>query len=90
MGVVMHKRLLKLLLALIGLYQRFLSPLMGSNCRYQPSCSAYAREALEQHGLLRGGWLSLRRLLRCHPWGAYGYDPVPPPVAQADDPKLPA
>jgi uncharacterized protein len=48
-------------------------------CRYLPSCSAYALEALESHGAVRGSWLSLRRLLRCHPWGGFGYDPVPPP-----------
>jgi len=69
-------------LALIGIvpvraYQWFISPLLGPNCRYEPTCSAYAIEALQGHGLLRGGWLTLRRLLRCHPWGASGYDPVP-------------
>ncbi len=71
-------------LAIIGFYQRWLSPLMGPSCRYQPSCSAYAREALERHGLLRGGWLSLRRLMRCHPWGGHGFDPVPPVAEPVD------
>jgi putative membrane protein insertion efficiency factor len=65
------------LIAPIRLYQWTLSPLVGFNCRYAPSCSAYAVEAIETHGALRGGWLALRRLLRCHPWGGYGYDPVP-------------
>ncbi len=58
-------------------YQWFISPLLGPNCRYEPTCSAYAIEALQDHGLLRGGWLTMRRLLRCHPWGGSGYDPVP-------------
>lgn len=59
-------------------YQLLVSPLLGRTCRFLPTCSDYAREALEQHGLLRGGWLVLRRLARCHPWGGQGYDPVPP------------
>ncbi|OWU67148.1 hypothetical protein ATO2_16185 [Roseovarius sp. 22II1-1F6A] len=59
-------------------YRLFLSPWLGANCRYQPTCSAYALEALEIHGAARGGWLALRRVLRCHPWGGSGHDPVPP------------
>ncbi|MEQ3625820.1 MAG: membrane protein insertion efficiency factor YidD [Celeribacter sp.] len=59
-------------------YRLFLSPWLGANCRYQPTCSAYALEALETHGAARGGWLALRRILRCHPWGGSGHDPVPP------------
>ena len=59
-------------------YRLFLSPWLGANCRYQPTCSAYALEALEIHGAARGGWLALRRVLRCHPWGGSGQDPVPP------------
>jgi putative membrane protein insertion efficiency factor len=74
----MNRPLLLIILRTIRFYQRWVSPLISQNCRYQPSCSAYAVEALEQHGVLRGGWLSIRRLLRCHPWGGYGYDPVPP------------
>ncbi|MCP5201794.1 MAG: membrane protein insertion efficiency factor YidD [Gammaproteobacteria bacterium] len=65
------------LVALIHGYRVVLSPLLGPRCRYLPSCSAYALEALERHGLLRGGWLAVRRVLRCHPWGGSGYDPVP-------------
>ena len=61
----------------IRLYQWTISPLLGVNCRYAPSCSAYAIEAIATHGALRGGWLALRRILRCHPWGGSGYDPVP-------------
>lgn len=58
-------------------YQLVISPLLGSNCRYQPTCSAYAMEAIKIHGGLKGGWLAIRRIGRCHPWGGSGYDPVP-------------
>ncbi|WP_300033944.1 membrane protein insertion efficiency factor YidD [uncultured Roseobacter sp.] len=58
-------------------YRLIFSPWVGHNCRYQPTCSAYALEALEQHGALKGSWLAARRILRCHPWGRSGYDPVP-------------
>ncbi len=64
-------------IGLVRLYQLTLSPWLGMNCRYQPTCSAYAIEALETHGVLKGGWLALRRIARCHPWGGSGYDPVP-------------
>lgn len=62
---------------LIRAYQLALSPFLGANCRFHPSCSSYALEALERHGALRGSWLALRRLARCHPWHPGGYDPVP-------------
>ena len=66
------------LLALpIRAYRLVLSPWVGFNCRFQPTCSAYALEALHKHGGLRGGWLAARRIARCHPWGASGHDPVP-------------
>lgn len=58
-------------------YRLFLSPWIGNSCRYQPTCSAYALEALEKHGAFRGGWLTVRRLSRCHPWGGSGIDNVP-------------
>ena len=68
-----------LLIALVRFYQLAISPWLPPSCRYSPTCSAYAIEALRVHGPLRGLWLSLRRLLRCHPFRAGGYDPVPPP-----------
>ena len=67
----------RILIAPIRLYQRFLSPLLPPSCRFTPSCSHYAAEALARHGPLKGGWLALRRIGRCHPWGKAGYDPVP-------------
>jgi uncharacterized protein len=64
--------------ALLRLYRLVVSPLYGPTCRFYPSCSAYALEAVERHGVLRGGYLAVRRLLRCHPWNPGGVDPVPP------------
>ena len=58
-------------------YRYFVSPMLGETCRFHPSCSQYAEQALETHGLLRGSWLSARRLCRCGPWHSGGYDPVP-------------
>ena len=74
---------IKILLAtpiilIIKLYQIIISPLVGSNCRYQPTCSQYSVQALEQWGIFYGLFLSLKRIVRCHPWGDSGYDPVPP------------
>lgn len=72
-----------ILILLIRFYQLFLSPLKlffgaGNTCRFTPSCSRYAIEALETHGLWKGSWLAVKRISRCHPWGPFGYDPVPP------------
>lgn len=64
-------------LALLRGYKRFVSPLLPPACRFYPSCSAYAAEAVEEHGVARGLWLGLRRLARCHPWSRGGFDPVP-------------
>jgi len=65
-----------LILVLRG-YRYFLSPLLGRNCRFHPSCSAYAIEAVQRHGAIKGSWLAARRVSRCHPWNPGGYDPVP-------------
>jgi putative membrane protein insertion efficiency factor len=67
----------QLLLLPIRFYQRFVSPLKPPCCRYHPTCSVYAQQAIEHHGLLRGSWLALTRILRCHPFAGYGEDPVP-------------
>jgi putative membrane protein insertion efficiency factor len=67
-----------LLRGLVLVYRWTLSPVLGPHCRFEPTCSHYALDALAGHGALRGGWLALRRLSRCHPWGGSGYDPVPP------------
>ena len=64
-------------------YKLTLSPLIGRNCRYFPTCSEYAAQALIGHGPLRGGWLTAKRLCRCHPWGGAGWDPPPPPKKEA-------
>jgi uncharacterized protein len=68
----------RVLVALISGYRRFVSPLMAPRCRFAPSCSAYALEAVREHGALRGAWLAVRRVGRCHPFHPGGYDPVPP------------
>jgi len=67
----------KLLILPIRIYQYTLSPLLGSTCRHQPTCSQYAIEAIEEWGALKGFWLGLKRIAKCHPWGTHGYDPVP-------------
>lgn len=69
----------RLLLGLIGAYRYAISPILGRNCRFYPSCSEFAAEAVREHGALRGGWLALRRIGRCHPFHPGGYDPVPKP-----------
>ena len=68
----------KLVITAIKGYQRFISPLLGSNCRFTPSCSAYATEAISRFGVIKGGWLASKRILRCHPLNDGGDDPVPP------------
>jgi len=72
------------LIGLIKFYRLTISPWMPPVCRFTPSCSTYALEAVERHGAIRGGWLAAKRLMRCRPWGGSGYDPVPPFPASAE------
>ena len=67
----------RVLVALLRTYQYAISPFLGRRCRYYPSCSEYAVEAVEKHGAIKGGWLGVKRVYRCHPWHPGGYDPVP-------------
>jgi len=66
-----------LFLGIIRLYQILLSPLLGASCRFTPTCSQYGIEAIKKHGPFKGGWLTLKRIGSCHPWGRHGHDPVP-------------
>ena len=68
----------KILLWLVRAYQVTLSPIFGGWCRFEPSCSVYASEAIRMHGAARGSWLAVKRLVKCHPFGSHGFDPVPP------------
>ncbi len=71
------------LTGLVRLYRAVLRPVLPATCRFTPSCSEFALEALARHGAMRGGWLIARRIMRCHPWGGFGYDPVPgDPIAE--------
>jgi putative membrane protein insertion efficiency factor len=67
----------RLLIGLIRIYQVALSPFVGNQCRFTPTCSQYAREAVERHGALKGAWMAIKRVFRCHPWHPGGHDPVP-------------
>lgn len=67
----------KFLILLIRIYQVTLSPFIGRNCRYTPTCSNYGIEAIKKYGAIKGGWLTVKRILSCNPWGGSGYDPVP-------------
>ncbi|MGB0601104.1 MAG: membrane protein insertion efficiency factor YidD [Flavobacteriaceae bacterium] len=73
----MKKILIFPLVLLIKGYQLLISPLLPPSCRYQPTCSQYAKEALNKYGLFKGGWLAVKRISKCHPWGGSGYDPIP-------------
>lgn len=76
-GGVIRRLLTLLMLGFIRIYQWLLSPWLGPHCRFEPTCSHYAVVAIERFGPWRGGWFAIRRILRCHPWGSTGYDPVP-------------
>lgn len=67
----------RVLIGLVRFYQRYISPLTPPTCRYTPTCSEYTVTALRKHGVFKGGWLALKRILSCNPWGGSGYDPVP-------------
>ena len=79
----------KLLLHLIDFYQQCISPFYPPACRYTPTCSNYAKEAIKTHGSLKGGFLAVKRILRCNPFGGMGYDPVPPKKCNHNHPKNP-
>lgn len=64
-------------MVMIKLYQWIISPLLGPKCRFTPTCSHYSMEAFKKHGVIKGFWLTVKRISRCHPWGGHGYDPVP-------------
>ncbi len=72
------------ILLLVQIYRVTISPVLGANCRFEPTCSSYAIEALRQYGAFRGSVLAAKRIARCHPWGSSGYDPVPGPGPEAD------
>ena len=74
----------KIFIFIIGIYRKFISPLSPGKCRFTPTCSAYAIEALHRYGFIKGGFLSVRRILKCNPFGPYGYDPVPEPEELKD------
>ena len=76
-GRVLSRWIQRALIAAIHGYQVVLAPLLAPACRFEPSCSSYAIEAIARRGAIRGSWLALRRIGRCHPWGGLGYDPVP-------------
>ena len=67
----------KIFVVIIRIYQLSISPILGQNCRYTPTCSQYSIEAINKFGPFKGGWLSLKRIFSCHPWGGHGHDPVP-------------
>jgi putative membrane protein insertion efficiency factor len=77
-------------IGVVRAYQVVLSPMTGGACRFTPTCSAYAIEAIERHGAARGLWLAIKRLARCHPWGGFGDDPVPHDFAGHPAPETPA
>lgn len=82
MTEIVRHLLIRALQLPIHVYRLAISPMIGPRCRFQPTCSAYALEALARHGPVKGSWLTIRRILRCHPLGGFGYDPVPEPTSR--------
>ncbi len=74
---MLNRWLSNILTAIVQFYKKFISPLTPASCRFQPTCSSYMLEAIELHGAIRGFWLGIKRIAKCHPWGGSGYDPVP-------------
>lgn len=72
----MGKLVTRMMIGLVGLYQRFISPVLGPNCRFRPTCSEYMMQALQKYGFIRGAWLGLKRIVRCHPFNPGGFDPL--------------
>jgi putative membrane protein insertion efficiency factor len=85
---LLRKILITPFILLVRFYQVAISPYTPNSCRYQPTCSHYTVEALKVHGLFRGGWLAIKRISSCHPWGGSGYDPVPPPKNNKQKEKI--
>ena len=77
-----------ILIKIIRFYQLAISPYLGQNCRHSPTCSSYMIEAIREWGALRGTWMGLKRLARCHPWGTFGYDPVPKKEEDNENEKM--
>jgi putative membrane protein insertion efficiency factor len=73
----LNKLIALIFMALVGIYQKLISPWLPNSCRYTPTCSSYMFEALQKYGALKGLWLGIKRISRCHPWGGHGHDPVP-------------
>ncbi len=74
---ILKKIIKSILIGILRFYQGAISPYLGPSCRFQPTCSQYGIDAIKKHGVLKGGWLTLRRFTSCHPWGGSGFDPVP-------------
>ena len=79
---MINKFLIYILIFIIKLYQLLISPILGQNCRYLPTCSQYSIESIKKYGLIMGIFLSIKRISKCHPWGSHGYDPVPKKIEE--------
>jgi len=73
---MINKIFTNILISTINLYKYLISPLLGNNCRYLPTCSEYTKESIKKYGVIKGFWLGLKRIVKCHPWGKGGYDPI--------------